>query len=132
MFSNGCQMPGDDSVESWNLKQNTLGPIIHPIYFYHRQIKIFDFKFDSKNVDFYLLCFNAPFWFSQRNGADYAVFLNTASEFDGSDSGARPDEAKSWGKIKKEATPVKIYAEATLILPLLVGETFAKDFFNKK
>jgi len=24
-----------------------------------------------------------------RNGADFSVFLNTASEFDGSDSGAR-------------------------------------------
>ena len=44
----------------------------------------------------------------QRNGADYAVFINTASEFDGSDSGARPDEAVSWGKIKKDATPVKV------------------------
>lgn len=68
-----------------------------------------------------------------RNGADYCVYLNTASEFDGSDSGARPDEAVSWGKIKKEATPVKVYAEATLILPLLVAETFArreKDFKN--
>uniref|UniRef100_A0A1B6CGC3 deoxyhypusine synthase n=1 Tax=Clastoptera arizonana TaxID=38151 RepID=A0A1B6CGC3_9HEMI len=43
-----------------------------------------------------------------RNGADYAVFLNTASEFDGSDSGARPDEAISWGKIKKTANPVKV------------------------
>ena len=44
----------------------------------------------------------------QRNGADYAVFINTASEFDGSDSGARPDEAVSWGKIKKSAKPVKV------------------------
>ena len=44
----------------------------------------------------------------QRNGADYAVFVNTAQEFDGSDSGARPDEAVSWGKIKKTATPVKV------------------------
>uniref|UniRef100_A0A8D8M1Q0 deoxyhypusine synthase n=2 Tax=Cacopsylla melanoneura TaxID=428564 RepID=A0A8D8M1Q0_9HEMI len=61
-----------------------------------------------------------------RNGADYAVFINTASEFDGSDSGARPDEAKSWGKIKRDATPVKIYADATLVFPLLVAETFAK------
>jgi len=34
--------------------------------------------------------------------------LNTASEFDGSDSGARPDEALSWGKIRKDATPVKV------------------------
>lgn len=67
-----------------------------------------------------------------RNGADFAVYLNTASEFDGSDAGARCDEAVSWGKIRKEATPVKIYGEATLILPLLVGETFAKSHFNKK
>jgi deoxyhypusine synthase len=28
-----------------------------------------------------------------RNGADYAVYLNTATEFDGSDAGARCDEA---------------------------------------
>lgn len=62
----------------------------------------------------------------QRNGADFAVFLNTASEFDGSDSGARPDEAISWGKIRKDATPIKIYAEATLVLPLLIAQTFAK------
>ncbi|KAJ8545681.1 hypothetical protein K7X08_018264 [Anisodus acutangulus] len=34
-----------------------------------------------------------------RNGADYAVYINTAQEFDGSDSGAYPDEAVSWGKI---------------------------------
>lgn len=59
------------------------------------------------------------------------MYLNTASEFDGSDTGARPDEAVSWGKIKKDATPVKIYAEATLVLPLLVGETFAKYHFAK-
>lgn len=58
------------------------------------------------------------------------MFLNTSSEFDGSDSGARPDEAKSWGKIKKDATPIKIYAEATLVFPLLVGETFAKHYFD--
>ncbi len=35
--------------------------------------------------------------------------VNTAQEFDGSDSGARPDEAVSWGKIKPTATPVKVY-----------------------
>ncbi|KAF7269708.1 hypothetical protein GWI33_017228 [Rhynchophorus ferrugineus] len=65
-----------------------------------------------------------------RNGADFSVFINTASEFDGSDSGARPDEAKSWGKIKKDACPVKIYADATLIFPLLVAQTFAKHFYK--
>lgn len=69
---------------------------------------------------------------TQRNGADFSVFLNTASEFDGSDSGARPDEAVSWGKIRKDAKPVKIYAEASLILPLLVAQTFAKRHFMNK
>ena len=44
----------------------------------------------------------------QRNGADFSVFVNTSSDFDGSDSGARPDEAVSWGKIKMDATPVKV------------------------
>lgn len=44
----------------------------------------------------------------QRNGADFAVYVNTGQEFDGSDSGARPDEAVSWGKIKREATPAKV------------------------
>ena len=67
-----------------------------------------------------------------RNGADFSVFINTASEFDGSDSGARPDEAISWGKIKKDATPVKVYAEASLVFPILVGETFVKDYFENK
>ncbi|XP_054712392.1 probable deoxyhypusine synthase isoform X2 [Uloborus diversus] len=66
-----------------------------------------------------------------RNGADYALYINTANEFDGSDSGARPDEAVSWGKIKKTATPVKVYADATLVFPLLVAETFAKKFHEK-
>lgn len=67
-----------------------------------------------------------------RNGADYAVYLNTASEYDGSDSGARPDEAVSWGKIRADASPVKIYGDATLIFPLLVGETFAKRYHKNK
>jgi deoxyhypusine synthase len=62
-----------------------------------------------------------------RNGADFSVYINTGQEFDGSDSGAKPDEAISWAKIKPNATPVKIYGEASLIFPLLVAETFAKN-----
>lgn len=62
-----------------------------------------------------------------RNGADYSVFINTGQEFDGSDSGARPDEAISWGKIRAGAEAVKVFADATLVFPLLVAATFAKD-----
>lgn len=44
----------------------------------------------------------------QRNGADHAVFINTGMEFEGSDAGASPNEAVSWGKIKATANPVKV------------------------
>lgn len=62
-----------------------------------------------------------------RNGADFSVYINTAQEFDGSDAGARPDEAVSWGKIKVEAKSVKIFAEVTLVFPVIVGETFVRN-----
>ncbi|CAA7259730.1 unnamed protein product [Cyclocybe aegerita] len=62
-----------------------------------------------------------------RNGADYSVFINTGQEFDGSDSGARPDEAVSWGKIRAGAEAVKVFADATLVFPMLVAATFAQD-----
>ena len=67
-----------------------------------------------------------------RNGADFSVSINTAQEFDGSDSGAKPDEAVSWGKIRPEATPVKVCADATLMFPLLIAQTFKKHFEAKK
>ncbi|KAH7930080.1 Deoxyhypusine synthase [Leucogyrophana mollusca] len=62
-----------------------------------------------------------------RNGADFSVYINTGQEFDGSDSGARPDEAVSWGKIRAGAEAVKVYADATLVFPLLVAATFAQE-----
>lgn len=61
-----------------------------------------------------------------RNGADYAVFINTGLEYDGSDSGASPDEAVSWGKIRMGAKPIKVTCEATIAFPLLVASTFAR------
>lgn len=62
-----------------------------------------------------------------RNGADFAVYVNTAQEFDGSDSGASPEEAISWGKIRITAKPVKVSCDATIAFPLIVSQTFAKD-----
>ncbi|KAK9479600.1 Deoxyhypusine synthase [Lipomyces japonicus] len=62
-----------------------------------------------------------------RNGADFAVYINTGQEFDGSDAGARPDEAVSWGKIKADAKSVKVYADATIVFPLLVAATFGQE-----
>lgn len=62
-----------------------------------------------------------------RNGADFSVYINTATEFDGSDSGASPDEAISWGKIRITAKPVKVTMDTTVAFPLIVSQTFAKD-----
>mmetsp|Transcript_3502 Transcript_3502/g.13386 ORF Transcript_3502/g.13386 Transcript_3502/m.13386 type:complete len:434 (-) Transcript_3502:56-1357(-) len=67
-----------------------------------------------------------------RNGADFSVFVNTGNEFDGSDSGARPEEAKSWGKIRANCNAVKVHADASFIFPLLVSQTFAPYHFEQK
>jgi len=63
-----------------------------------------------------------------RGGADYAVYINAAQEFDGSDAGATPNEAVSWGKIKSnENNTVKIHSDATLVFPLIAAEAFQKE-----
>lgn len=54
-----------------------------------------------------------------REGVDYAVYINTAQEYDGCDSGARIEEAISWGKVKAGAPAVKIHCDATIAFPLL-------------
>jgi len=59
-----------------------------------------------------------------RDGADYAVYINSQQEFDASDSGASPEEAVSWGKISKTAESVKVYGDATLLFPLIVAKGF--------
>ncbi len=59
-----------------------------------------------------------------REGAKYAVYINTAPEYDGSDSGAEPDEAKSWGKIQARGETVKVFGDATIIFPLVVAGSF--------
>jgi deoxyhypusine synthase len=68
-----------------------------------------------------------------RNGADYAVYINSFQEFDGSDSGANCEEAKSWGKIKGslESESVKVVGDATILFPLIVASTFAKNITGK-
>lgn len=59
-------------------------------------------------------------WWSQfRNGLNYAVYITTAQEYDGSLSGARTREAISWGKIKHTAKHVTIEGDATVSLPVM-------------
>lgn len=61
-----------------------------------------------------------------REGFDYVVYINTAQEYDGSDSGARVEEAITWGKVKTNAPHVKIHCDATIAFPLLVAGALAE------
>ena len=54
-----------------------------------------------------------------RNGLDYAIYLSTGTEYDGSLSGARPREAVSWNKLKNEENSAFVEGDATLTFPLL-------------
>jgi deoxyhypusine synthase len=61
-------------------------------------------------------------WWNQfKDGLDYAVYVSTAVEWDGSLSGARPREAVSWGKISEKADKTMVEGDASLILPIMVS-----------
>jgi len=61
-------------------------------------------------------------WWNQfRDGLDYVVYITTAQEYDGSLSGAKVNEAVSWGKVKEDAKHITVEGDATVILPLLYG-----------
>ena len=59
-------------------------------------------------------------WWSQfKGGLDYACYITTATEYDGSLSGAQVKEAVSWGKVRPKAKKTTLIADATAVLPLV-------------
>ncbi|MBO4551812.1 MAG: deoxyhypusine synthase [Candidatus Methanomethylophilaceae archaeon] len=61
-------------------------------------------------------------WWNQfRGGLDYAIYLTTAQEFDGSLSGAQIREAVSWGKVKPDAKKMTVEGDATISLPIILA-----------
>ena len=61
-------------------------------------------------------------WWNQfRGGLDYAIYLTTAQEFDGSLSGAQIREAVSWGKVKPDAKKMTVEGDATISLPIIMA-----------
>ena len=59
-----------------------------------------------------------------REGTKYTVYVTTAHPGDGSNAGARPEEAVSWGKQSFEARSITVEGDATIIFPLLVAGAF--------
>jgi len=61
-----------------------------------------------------------------KGGLDYAVQITTAQPYDGSLSGARLNEAISWGKVKEEGIISTIQGDATIIFPLLIAAVYSQ------
>jgi deoxyhypusine synthase len=65
-------------------------------------------------------------WAQYRGGLDAAVYITSATEWDGSLSGARLNEAVSWGKVKERAQQVTVEGDITVLFPLLVSSVLAR------
>jgi deoxyhypusine synthase len=101
----------------------------------HRSFKLDQFRDEQELAD---IVFNAKrtgalmmgggiskhhaIWWNQfHEGLDYAVYITTEPEWDGSLSGARMREAVSWGKVKGRAKYVTVEGDAPVLLPLIAG-----------
>jgi len=62
-----------------------------------------------------------------NGGADYAVYITTASHYSGSLSGASTEEAKSWGKVKTSSEAVTVHGEVSILFPLVMSYIFDHD-----
>jgi deoxyhypusine synthase len=134
---------GEDSILYWAAKNKipvavpgiTDGAVGYQIWQYsqnHRfklnllrdEQMLSDLVFDSKKSGALILGggiskHHVIWWNAFKGGLDYAVYITTAQEFDGSLSGARMKEAISWGKLKSSAKHVTIDGDVTVLLPLL-------------
>lgn len=61
-----------------------------------------------------------------NGGADYAVYITTASPYSGSLSGATTEEAKSWGKVKSSGDAVTVHGDASILFPLAMCYVFER------
>lgn len=72
------------------------------------------------SVPKHMLCNSAIY----AGGSKHVVYVNTATEAEGSNAGAPISEAITWGKVHAEANAVKVEAEATLVVPLMVAAAY--------
>ncbi|MFT4261423.1 MAG: deoxyhypusine synthase [Candidatus Woesearchaeota archaeon] len=65
-----------------------------------------------------------------KEGFDYAIYLTTASEHHGSDSGGNEEEAKTWAKLKLDSKHVKVVADFTITFPLIIAGSYMQKKFK--
>jgi deoxyhypusine synthase len=88
------------------------------------QSKLSDLVFEAKKSGAFMIgggiSKHHTLWWNQfRGGLDYAVYITTAHEWDGSLSGALVAEAISWGKVTTKASQTTIHGEASILLPFI-------------
>ncbi len=88
------------------------------------EIELSNISFDKKKTGAFMIgggiSKHHVIWWNQfKGGLDYAVYVTTASQYDGSLSGARLTEAVSWGKVREKAHYVTIDGDATIIMPVM-------------
>jgi deoxyhypusine synthase len=92
----------------------------------HDEQELSEFIFNAKKTGAYVIgggiSKHHTIWWNQfKGGLDYAVYVTTAVEYDGSLSGAQTREAISWGKIKEKAHNITIEGDATILMPLMIS-----------
>jgi deoxyhypusine synthase len=112
------------------------GAVGSQIWFFYQQHKDFkidilkdesrlsDLVYESKKTGAFMIgggiSKHHTLWWNQfRGGLDYAVYITTAPEWDGSLSGALVSEAISWGKVTTKARQTTIHGEASTLLPFI-------------
>jgi len=93
------------------------------------QSRISDLVFDAKKTGALMLgggiTKHHTLWWNQfRDGLDYAVYVTTANEWDGSLSGAEVREAISWNKVNVNAKQVTVHGEITTLLPFFYASLY--------
>lgn len=88
------------------------------------QTRLSELIFDSKMTGAFMMGggiskHHTLWWNQYRGGLDYAVYITTSSEWDGSLSGALVAEAISWGKVTTEAKQITIHADISTVLPFI-------------
>lgn len=86
--------------------------------------RISDLVFDAKKTGALMLGggiskHHTLWWNQYRDGLNYAVYITTANEWDGSLSGAEIREAISWNKVNTNAKQVTVHGEITTLLPFI-------------
>jgi deoxyhypusine synthase len=141
----GRRLCNEDSILYWAAKNNvpvyvpglTDGAVGYQLWLFSqdRKLKIDalkdeqelnDLVFESRRTGAFVIgggiSKHHVIWWNQfKGGLDYAVYLTTAVEWDGSLSGAQVREAISWGKVKETAKQVTIEGDATVLLPLMIA-----------